>query len=205
MLQRTPEWFAVRCGKVTASRINDVLDQLKTGSGEKVTRRNYRRELVLERRWGTPQDSGYISYAMQKGIDNEATARDAYAFDAGIAIEEIGFVQHPTIEHAGASPDGLVGSDGLVELKCPEANNMFEMLTKRPLDAKYRNQVLWQMACMPERQWCDVVFYREGIPVIEKVRVERDNEKIAMLERMVKQFLAEVESEYELLCKGYPR
>jgi len=197
----------MRCGKVTASRIHDVLAKIKTG--EAVTRRNYRRELVLERRWGTPQDSGYVSFAMQKGIENEAMARDTYAFDkmliAGIDIEEVGFVQHPSIEHAGASPDGLVGAVGLIELKCPEANAMFEMLTKYPLDTKYRNQVMWQMACMPERKWCDVVFYREGIPVIETIRVDRDDEAIALMEREVITFLAEVESEYQLLCKSYPR
>src|SRR5262245_60465893 len=193
MLQRTPEWHAIRCGKVTPSRINDVLAELKSG-GEAVTRRNYRRELVLERRWGTPQDSGYVSYAMQQGIENEAAARDTYAFDIDAPIVEVGFVCHPTIEHAGASPDGLVGAHGLVELKCPEANNMFEMLIKAPLDVKYKNQVMWQMACMPERQWCDVVFYRPGVPVIETIRVTRDDQKIADLERAVRVFLRDVES-----------
>ena len=202
MLQRTPEWFAARVGKVTASRISDVMAKIKTG--EAVTRRNYRRELVLERRWGTPQDSGYVSYAMQKGIENEGVARDTYAFDVQMPIEEIGFVQHPTIEYAGASPDGLVGDRGLVELKCPEANVMFEMLCKYPLDVKYKQQVMWQMACLPDRQWCDVVFYRAGIPVIDKVRVERDNDYIKRLETAVIAFLAEVEADYQLLRKMQP-
>jgi len=204
MLQRTPEWHAIRCGKVTASRINDVLAELKSG-GEAVSRRNYRRELVLERRWGTPQDSGYVSYAMQQGIENEAAARNTYAFDIQMPIEEIGFAHHPTIEHAGASPDGLVGPYGLVELKCPEANNMFEMLVKGPLDIKYKNQVMWQLACMPERQWCDVVFYRPGVPVIETIRIARDNDKIAQLEKAVQRFLITVDYEYQILCKVYPR
>ena len=202
MLQRSPEWFAARCGKVTASRVSDVMAKIKTG--EAVTRRNYRRELVLERRWGTPQDSGYVSYAMQKGIENEGVARDTYAFDVQMPIEEIGFVQHPTIEYAGASPDGLVGDRGLVELKCPEANVMFEMLCKYPLDVKYKQQVMWQMACLPDRQWCDVVFYRAGIPVIDKVRVERDNDYIKRLETAVIAFLAEVEADYQLLRKMQP-
>jgi len=202
MLQRSPEWFAARCGKVTASRVSDVMAKIKTG--EAVTRRNYRRELVLERRWGSPQDSGYVSYAMQKGIENEGVARDTYAFDVQMPIEEIGFVQHPTIEYAGASPDGLVGDRGLVELKCPEANVMFEMLCKYPLDVKYKQQVMWQMACLPDRQWCDVVFYRAGIPVIDKVRVERDNDYIKRLETAVIAFLAEVEADYQLLRKMQP-
>jgi len=78
------------------------------------------------------------------------------------------------------------------------------MLVKGPLDIKYRNQVMWQMACMPERQWCDVVFYRPGVPVIETIHIERDNDKIAQLEKAVRQFLTTVDYEYQILCKAYP-
>jgi putative phage-type endonuclease len=203
MLQRTPEWFAARCGKVTASRISDVIAELKDKTKEATGRRNYRRELVLERYSGVPQESGYTSFAMQQGVLKEDAARNAYAFAAGVDVEEVGFVEHPTIALAGASPDGLVGPNGVLELKCPEANAMFEMLVKMPLDKDYRVQVQWQLACTG-RLWADVAFYREGLPV-EIVHVPRDDMMIETLERDVRKFLAEVDREYMMLCKERPR
>ena len=196
MLQRTPEWFQARLGKVTASRIHEMMAELK-GKGEAVMRRNYRRELALERFTNTSQDSGYMSWAMQEGVRKEAAARDAYAFAKGVDVEEIGFVVHPEIKDAGASPDGLVGKDGLVEIKCPEANVMFEMLTKAPLDGKYIYQAQWQLACTG-RQWVDVVFYREGCP-LEIVTLVRDSQHIDKLEAAVRKFLLEVASDLRML------
>ena len=196
MLQRTPEWYQARLGKVTASRIHEVMAELK-GKGEAVVRRNYRHELALERFTNTSQDSGYMSWAMQEGVRKEAAARDAYAFAKRVDVEEIGFVVHPKIDEAGASPDGLVGKDGLIEIKCPEANAMFEVLIKSPLDRKYIYQAQWQLACTG-RQWVDVVFYREGCP-LEIVTLVRDSQHIAELELAVRQFLAEVASDLRML------
>ena len=203
MLQCSPEWFQARLGKVTASRMADVMAKsLKgkrdDGTSEAISRRNYRRELALERFTNTSQDSGYVSWAMQEGIRKEDGARDAYAFAKGVDVEEIGFVVHPEIKDAGASPDGLVGKDGLVEIKCPEANVMFEMLTKTALDSKYIYQAQWQLACCPERQWVDVVFYREGCP-LEIVTLVRDSQHIDKLEAAVKKFLLEVASDLRML------
>jgi hypothetical protein len=203
MLQRTHEWAQARVGKVTASRISDVLAELKNKKEEPVVRRNYRREIVLEIYSGLPQEGGYQSFAMQQGIEKEAAARNTYAFAAGVSVEEVGFICHPTIEHAGCSPDGYIGDDGLLEIKAPEANAMWEMLTAHPLDKKYRDQVTWQMACTG-RKWCDVVFYRDGLP-LEIIRIERDDGAIAQMEQAVRQFLAEVDSEYQMLCKRYPK
>ena len=197
MLQRTPEWFEARLGKVRSSRIVDVMAELADKKKEAITRRNFRRELALERVYKTNQESGYMSFAMQEGIRKESTARDAYAFAKGVNIEEVGFIIHPEIKDAGASPDGLIGKDGLVEIKCPEANAMFEMLVKLPLDRKYVYQAQWQLACTG-RQWVDVVFYREGCP-LEIIPLVRDSEHIAELEIAVRQFLAEVESDVRLL------
>ena len=176
--------------------MHEVMARLKSND-EPVVRRNYRRELALERFTKTSQDSGYTSFAMQEGIRKEGAARDAYAFAKGLDVEEVGFVVHPQIKDAGASPDGLVGKDGLVEIKCPEANAMFEMLTKAALDSKYIYQAQWQLACTG-RQWVDVAFYREGCP-LEIVTLVRDSRQIAELEAAVKQFLAEVESDLHLL------
>ena len=115
----------------------------------------------------------------------------------------MGFVKHPAIEHAGASPDGLVGKDGLVEIKCPEANAMFEMLTRAPLDQKYIYQAQWQLACT-RRQWVDVAFYREGCP-LEIVHLIYDTMLIDQLEGAVLKFLREVEADYQQLCRIHNR
>jgi putative phage-type endonuclease len=198
MLQRTPEWFAARLGKVTASRIDDVLAELKSKT-EATSRRNYRRELVLERFTGISQDSGYLSFAMQQGIAKEEAARNAYAFDRNVDVQECGFIEHPTIAMTGASPDGLINDDAVLELKCPEANAMFEMLIQAPVDRKYVLQAQWQLACSGRKR-ADVVFYREGCP-LEIVSLYRDDEHIAFIENKVREFLAEVDAEYQLLCK----
>ena len=168
MLQRTPEWFQARVGKVTASRMHDVMAEgkkKKDGTHEEAsTRRNYRSELVLECLYGSPQESGFMSFAMQQGIEKEASARDAYAMEKGVDVAEVGFIVHPTIAETGASPDGLVGSDGVLEIKCPEANAMRDMLAKEPVDRKYIHQVQWAMACT-QRKWADLAFYRQGCPL----------------------------------------
>src|SRR5215472_3174730 len=198
MLQRSPEWFQARLGKVTASRISDVMAELK--KGEATSRRNYRRQLALEQYYKTPQDSAYQSFAMAQGIAMEAEARSAYAFATGWAIEEVGFVQHPTIALAGASPDGLVGTHGMLEIKCPDPNAMYEALAKYAVDKKYHDQAHWQMACCPERKWVDLCFYRAGCD-IEIIRIERDDKYIKLLETAVVGFLAEVETDRALLEK----
>jgi len=199
VLQRTPEWFAARCGCVTASRMKDVLATLADPRKEATTRRNYRRELVLEQFSNRPQESSYMSFAMQQGLEKEETARNAYAFEKNVEVIEAGFIAHPTIKNAGASPDGFIGSDGLLELKCPEANAMYEMLIKSPLDKAYRDQVMFQLACT-HRKWADVAFYREGLP-LEIVRIDRDQVYIDIIEAEVRKFLAEVEAELTLLRK----
>ena len=123
--QRTPEWFAVRCGKVTASRVADLMARIKTGYA--ASRDNYMAQLVCERITGKPAES-YSNAAMQWGTEQEPFARAAYEAHTGVIVEETGFHSHPTIEAAGASPDGLVGEDGLVEIKCPNTATHIETL-----------------------------------------------------------------------------
>ena len=133
--QRTEEWFAARLGKVTASSLYKVLAKTKTGYG--ADRGNYMTQLVLERITKTKADS-YSNSAMQWGIDQEPFARAAYEAKMGVLVEEVGFLQHPTIEMSGASPDGLVGTDGMVEIKCPDSKTAMECwLTDDPVEGKY--------------------------------------------------------------------
>ena len=195
--QRTEDWHRARLGKVTASRICDVTATIKTG--EATGRRNYRAEKVLERLSDIPQENGYRSGAMIYGTENEERALLGYSFKIGADVDPISFVDHPSIANAGASPDGLVGDDGLVECKCPEASGYLDALLGKDIPTKYLQQMQWQMACTG-RRWCDYVVWRDGLdPVIQ--RVMRDDKKIAELEAEVRTFLAEVDDILETLAR----
>lgn len=196
-LQRTAGWHKARLGKVTASRIADVMATIKTG--EAVSRRNYRAEKVLERISGIPQDNGYQSFAMRAGTENEHRGLLGYSFKSGNTVTPAGFVDHPKIANAGASPDGYVGMDGLIEIKCPEASAYLDALLGKDIPQKYVLQMQWQMACTG-RPWCDYVVWRDGLdPVIQHVM--RDDKLIAKLEEEVRTFLAEVEDILETLAR----
>ena len=198
MDQSSEEWFAARLGKVTASRLSDVLATIKTG--EAAARANYRIELVAERLTGksTP---GFTSAAMQWGVECEPMARSAYETETGLIVTEVGFVDHPTIAMAGASPDGLVGDDGLIDIKCPETKTHIETLTSKKAPSKYIPQMQWQMACTG-RQWVDFVSFDPRLPehlMLEIIRVDRDQLLIDQYSEAVSIFLAEVSKTVELL------
>lgn len=191
MDQRTDEWFAARCGKVTASALYKVMARTKSGWG--ADRTNYHAQLVTERLTGRPADS-YSNAAMQWGIETEAQARAAYALHRDDMPVEIGFLDHPLIEWSGASPDGLVGLSGMVEIKCPNTATHIATLDGAEIDRKYLYQMQWQMACA-EREWCDFVSFDPRLPAAMQLhirRVERDDELLLELESSVETFLAEV-------------
>jgi putative phage-type endonuclease len=198
MEQRTDEWFSARLGKVTASRVSDVVAKTKTGYG--ATRGNYMSQLIVERLTGRSVES-FSSSAMQWGTDTEPLARAAYETFKDVLVDEEGFVQHPTIEMAGASPDGLIGDDGLVEIKCPNTATHIETLIAKKADARYINQMQWQMA-VTGRKWCDFVSFDPRMPEdlqLFVTRVERDDKKIAELEAAVIEFLNEVDQKIATL------
>lgn len=202
MEQRSADWFAARLGKVTASRIADVCAKTKTGWG--AGRANYRAQLVAERLTGQQQDS-FTNAAMQWGIDTEEQARTAYAFLHGQKVVEEAFVIHPRIGMGGASPDGLVGDDGLVEIKCPNTATHIDTLKGQAIPAKYIGQMDWQMACTG-RQWCDFVSFDPRMPEELQLFVKRhhrDDARIAELEAMVTEFLAEVDADVAALTALY--
>lgn len=203
MEQRTEEWFAARIGKVTASRIADLM--AKTKSGYSTSRANYMAELIAERLTGTKGDS-YSSAAMQWGTDQEPNARAAYETLKGVLVQETGFVPHPTIQNSGASPDGLVGDDGLVEIKCPFTATHLEFLTYGAVPEKYNLQMQWQMACTG-RAWCDYVSYDPRLPermAIKIHRVMRDMHMINTIEDEVLSFLAELDRKITKLSNMFP-
>ena len=200
MEQRTKEWFAARCGKVTASRVADIIAKTKTGYS--ASRENYLAQLVCERMTGKPAES-YSNAAMQWGTDQEPFARAAYEAAKDVLVEEMGFAVHPTIEGAGASPDGLVGEFGLVEIKCPNTATHIQTLLDQKIPEKYITQMQWQMACT-KRNWCDFVSFdprmEEGLQLFIK-RVEYHPMYVAELEKEVIYFLMEVEDKINKLNK----
>ena len=195
--QGTPEWFAQRLGKVTASRVADIIAKTKTGAA--ASRGNYMAQLVAERLTGQPAES-FKSAAMQFGTDTEPMARMAYETQIGMLVDEVAMIPHPTIEMSGASPDGLVGHEGLVEIKCPNTSTHIETLLDEKVPSKYVTQMMWQMACTG-RSWCDFVSFDPRMPEDMQLfikRVPRDNEMIASLEAEVVKFLGELD---DLLAK----
>ena len=193
MKQRSEAWYQARLGCVGASSIVDVLATTK--SGEAASRANLRARLVAERLTGRPQES-YVSAAMQHGIDTEDEARAMYEVANGVMVDETGWHPHPRIAWSGASPDGLVGDDGLLELKCPNTATHIETLLSRKVPAKYLLQMQWQMAATG-RAWVDFGSYDPRMPPELQLwvsRVLRDDARIKELERAVSTFLADVEA-----------
>lgn len=191
--QGTPEWFAARLGNVTASRVADVI--AKTKSGYSASRDNYMAQLICERMTNTVAES-FSSAAMQWGTETEPLARAAYESYADVLVDQIGYVPHPWLSRAGASPDGLVGADGLLEIKCPNTATHIETLLSETVPTKYITQMQWQMACTG-RLWCDFVSFDPRLPDAFQLfvkRVERDAEYIAMLEKEVGLFLRKIEN-----------
>jgi putative phage-type endonuclease len=192
VIQNTPEWFSLRLGQVTGSRVADIVARTKTGYS--ASRANYLAQLVSERLTGRPGE-GFTSAPMQWGIDHEAEARRAYGFRTGRRVELVGYVPHPAIAMAGASPDGLVGADGLVEIKCPNTATHIETLVSGRIPAKYEIQMLWQLASTG-RAWCDFVSYDPRLPEATSLFVTRlpyNEERIAEIEAEVPFFLGEVD------------
>jgi putative phage-type endonuclease len=192
MIQGSVEWLEARRGFVGASAINDVMSTTKSG-GEAATRRNLRARIIAERLTGVCEES-YTNTAMQWGIDNEPIARAMYEIKAGVDVEQVGFILHPTIKMTGASPDGLIGIDGLIEIKCPNTATHIDYLLGGVVPAQYHNQMLWQMECTC-RNWCEFVSFDPRMPQELQLfvrRFERDDKRIAELQAGVIDFLEEV-------------
>ena len=192
VIQGSDAWFASRLGKVTASRLADVVAKLKTG--EAASRSGYRAELVAERLTGK-QAEGFSNSSMKWGNECEPLARAAYEAEIGVFVTETGMIDHPTIAMAGASPDGLVGSMGQIEAKCPETKNHIDTILSGKAPTKYIPQMQWQMACTG-RAWCDFISFDPRMPPdmqLFVVRVLRDETLIANYEAEVLKFLDEVD------------
>jgi len=202
ILQSDPLWASARLGHVTASRIADVLARTKSGWG--ASRANYAAELVVERLTGSAGER-YTNAAMQWGLDTEAQARAAYEFRFDVATGEAGFIKHPKIKWAGASPDGFVGDVGLVEFKCPTSGTHIDTLLNGTVPEKYVLQMMWQMT-VADRAFCDFVSFDPRLPEEMRLfvkRYHRDEAECGRLEREVETFLAEIEDTITRLRTAY--
>jgi putative phage-type endonuclease len=200
--QGTTEWLQERCGKVTASRIGDVMAKTKSGYGQ--ARINYMADIIAERLTNEPKPS-FMTSAMQWGLDTEPQARAMYELQTGNEVVETGFVKHPELEGTGASPDGLVGDRGLIEIKCPNTATHISTLLDCKIERKYLLQMQWQMICT-ERDWCDFVSFDPRLPPQMQMSIQRVEFNQALYEEInqeVKEFLDQVNEKIGALCAKY--
>lgn len=194
--QGSPEWFAQRCGHLTASRMGDLLAKTKTGPA--ASRANLLAQLVCERLTGKPVEL-FESADMRRGSELEPLARDQYEARTGSIVLPAEFVRHPTIPFFGASPDGYA-DDGLVEIKCLNAANHIAILRGGSIE-KYLPQVQTQMLCA-ERKWVDLSFWHPDFPEhlrLKIIRVAARQDYQRSLEEEAQRFLAEVSVETKAL------
>ena len=197
--QGTPEWHALRCGKVTASRVADLMAKTKSGWGK--GRETYMYELLAERLTGV-QEEGFSSFAMRRGKELEPEARDMYALLRDVDIDLVPFVDHDEIPMYGCSPDGQIGDEGLIEIKCFDAKNHITVMETGEIDKKHVTQMQAQMDCTG-RKWCDFISYDPRFPPDLRMHVERvprDNGFIGDMRSAIKEFIAEIDKRVLRLC-----
>lgn len=202
MIQGSDAWRMARCGSLGASSLHEALAKTKAGWG--ASRENVMARLIVERLTGKPQD-GFTNSAMQYGTEMEPEARDAYEFYQDCEVEQVALVRHPMIQWTHASPDGLVGHDGLLEIKCPNSATHLATLESGSIPHRYQLQMLWQMACT-DRSWCDFVSYDARMPPKMRLFIKRfhaDAARIAELEKQVVAFLAETDTRHRALEAKY--
>lgn len=200
--QGSEEWAKARAGYATASNFSDILSKPKTGHGESTSRRNYRTQLVTERLTGLPAET-YQNAHMQWGTATEPLARDALEVNEGLLVRTVGFLKHPVMAWTGASPDGLVGEDATVQLKCPSVSTNHIETLEFGMPPKYKAQVqgeLW----VTGRAYSYFVSFDPRMPSHLRLHVEkihRDEDYISLLNKEVKIFLAEVDEMHQRLLK----
>jgi putative phage-type endonuclease len=201
MEQDTTQWLNDRIGKITASRIKDMVAQTKTGPS--ASRKNLAAQLMLERVTGQREEC-YVNAAMVWGTETEPLARLAYSLHTGQDVEEVGFIDHPTIARSGASPDGLVSLDGMVEIKCGNTATHIGWAIAGVIPPEHALQMQWQMACTG-REWNDFVSFDPRMPDGQQLfirRLHRDDELISNLEQEVVKFDAEIDALVEACNKA---
>lgn len=197
--QGSQMWAELRCGLVTASRCGEVIAMTKKGE-ETAARRDYRIELISEILTGVPYPR-FVSKEMQWGIDQEPFARAAYELQRDVLVETCGFVVHPSVDRFGASPDGLVGDDGLIQIKCPNTTTHLAWMMSKTIPVEHMPQMLAEMSCT-QRAWCDFVSFDPRLPEHLQLyvkRFHRDAKLIAILEKEVETFNRQIDEQIAAL------
>lgn len=204
--QGTPEWHAARAGKVTASRMSDVLSRARDRKSEGTTRRKYKAQIIAEILTGLSQEDTFTNRTIEAGIENEPFARATYEVVTGLDVDQVGFVQHPTIERSGCSPDGLVGTDGMVQIKCPLPHTHIFWMLGGTVPDEHEPQMHWEIDCC-EREWSEFVSYCPVFPAplnLFRKRLPRDGKRIVELRAETTGFLREVDAALTALgVKGH--
>lgn len=203
--QGTSEWFSARAGKCTGSRVADALCFLKSGK-ESAARENYRVQLVGEVLTGIPMSGGFFSPEMQWGVENEALARASYEMGRDVMVDDMGFALHDTIERFGGSPDGLVGEDGIIEIKCPKTATHLQWMLADVVPPEHEPQMASYLA-ITGRAWCDFISFDPRLPSRHQLfikRMQRDEQRLREMEAGVVQFLAEVDALIDVLNRRNP-
>jgi hypothetical protein len=198
VIQGSPDWMALRIGRIGGSRVSDLLTEGRSGA-ESLTRRKYKNEIIRERLTGLKLNT-FKTPAMQRGIDLEPLARAWYEVKNNVFVDQVAIVKHPTIQDAQCSPDGIIFADKpyLIEIKVPSPENHLDnILTGGKQLEQYYDQAMWQLACMPEMEFCDLISFDPEMPDHLKgfvKRIYRDDEYIKTMEDKVILFLQEVET-----------
>lgn len=201
LVQRSKEWYAYRGGRVTGSRIADVVTRTKAGAYS-AKRATYMKLLVAERLAGSPQNGRNVR-SLDERSDLEPKARTAYELYHNSSVRLVGFIDHPTIVGAGCSPDGLVDPDGMTEFKVPDAAQHCEMMETGEIDEGYLAQIQFGLACSG-RRWCDFGSYCPTMPERFKLwtrRIPRNDPVITQIESEVMVFISEVDAKVEMLME----
>lgn len=202
--QGSEEWLQSRVGSLGASKVHEAIARTKSGWG--ASRANCMATLIAERLTSTKADT-FTNAAMQWGTEHEPDARAAYEFQRDVDVTEVGLYRHSTIAGTHASPDGIVGEEGLIEIKAPNTATHIQTLLTGKIPDKYIVQMQWQMICT-DRQWTDHISYDPRMPPEMRLwikRVERDDDRIAKLEADVSEFLQEMETKLNQLQGLYAK
>jgi putative phage-type endonuclease len=194
--QGSPEWLALRAGKITGSRVGDALRKNKDGSFS-ASRKDYAFDVALERITGESQSPDLSNVkAVQDGKTREPEARDLYSFMTGNDVQQVAFATHDAMSFFGASPDGLIGDDGVLEIKAPTAKKHLQYILGGTVPAEYLYQVMAELSCTG-RVWCDFVSYHPSFPAESRIfikRYVRDEKRMMELEKAVEVFELEVQA-----------
>jgi len=193
--QGKPEWHTIRAGCVTASMFDTVMAKGR-GGGESKTRRTYMLTLVGQRLTGEVID-GHTNAHMERGKEMEDSARQLYSLTCGAEVQQVGFIKLG--DDIGASPDGLIGSDGDLEIKTKLPHLHLDCLLRDEVPAEHIKQIQGQL-WVADREWCDFVSYWPGLPIFIK-RVPRDGKVIAEIRQAVDVFISEMYDTMEMIKK----